>query len=158
MIDEKDVKIVNILQENARIPNAEIARQLEMAPSAVFERIRKLEESGIINGYEAKLNPEILGLGLVAFIFIRTDDNVGEHETANQIARLPWVQEVYDVAGEDCYVVKLRARNTQHLAELMREHFGKMKSILSTRTTIVLETIKESGKLPLETIQPKERK
>ncbi len=158
MINEKDLKIVNLLHENARIPNAEIARQMEMAPSAVFERIRKLEESGIITGYEAKLNPEILGLGLVAFIFIRTDDHVGAHETANEIARLPWVQEVHDVAGEDCYVVKLRARNTQHLAGLMREHFGKMKSILSTRTTIVLETIKESGKLPLETVQPKERK
>jgi Lrp/AsnC family leucine-responsive transcriptional regulator len=158
MISEKDLKIVNLLQENARIPNAEIARQMEMAPSAVFERIRKLEESGIITGYETKLNPEILGLGLVAFVFIRTDDHVGAHETAHAIARVPSVQEVHDVAGEDCYLVKLRARNTQHLAELMRVHFGKMKSIVSTRTTIVLETIKESGRLPLEIIESEERR
>jgi Lrp/AsnC family leucine-responsive transcriptional regulator len=158
MIDEKDLKIVNLLQENARISNAEIARQLEMAPSAVFERVRRLEESGIIAGYAARLNPESLGLGLVAFIFIRTDDRVGTHKTANEIAKLPGVQEIHDVAGEDCYLVKLRARDTQDLAAFMREHLGKMKSIRSTRTTIVLQTLKESGRLPLETIQPKERK
>jgi Lrp/AsnC family leucine-responsive transcriptional regulator len=158
MIDKKDLKIVNLLQGNARISNAEIARQLEMAPSAVFERIRRLEESGIIAGYAARLNPESLGLGLVAFIFIRTDDRVGTHKTANEIAKLPGVQEIHDVAGEDCYLVKLRARDTQDLAAFMREHLGKMKSIRSTRTTIVLQTLKESGRLPLETIQPKERK
>lgn len=158
MIDEKDLKIVNLLHENARIPNAEIARQLDMAPSAVFERIRRLEESGIITGYETKLNPEILGLGLVAFIFIRTDDRVGTHKTANAIAKLPGVQEIHDVAGEDCYVVKLRVRDTQDLAAFMQEHLGKMKSIRSTRTTIVLQTLKESGRLPLETIQFKGKK
>ena len=158
MIDIIDVKILNILQENARTSNAEIARQLEMAPSAVFERIRKLEERAVLKAYEARLDFLKLGLGLVAFIFIRTDDHVGEHETAKRIARIPEVQEVHDVAGEDCYVVKLRVRDTRHLARLMREHFGKMKSIVSTRTTIVLETIKESGRLPLETIESEERR
>jgi Lrp/AsnC family leucine-responsive transcriptional regulator len=147
MIDELDNKILNIIQKNARIPNAEIARQVDMAPSAVLERIRKLEERGIIMGYEARLNAEALGLGLVAFIFVRTDDQVGGLATARQIAKIPEVQEVHDVAGEDCYLVKVRVRDTRHLMKVMREHLGKMKSIRSTRTTIVLETIKESGKL-----------
>ncbi len=147
MIDELDNKILNIIQKNARIPNAEIARQVDMAPSAVLERIRKLEERGIILGYEPRLNPEALGLGLVAFIFVRTDDQVGGLATARQIAKIPEVQEVHDVAGEDCYLVKVRVRDTQHLVKVMREHLGKMKAIRSTRTTIVLETIKESGKL-----------
>jgi Lrp/AsnC family leucine-responsive transcriptional regulator len=147
MIDELDTKILNIIQKNARIPNAEIARQVDMAPSAVLERIRKLEERGIIVGYETRINAEALGLGLAAFIFVRTDDQVGGLATAKQIAKIPEVQEVHDVAGEDCYVVKVRVRDTQHLMKIMREHLGKMKSIRSTRTTIVLETIKESGKL-----------
>jgi len=147
MIDELDNKILNIIQKNARIPNVAIARQVDMAPSAVLERIRKLEERGIIMGYEARLNAEALGLGLVAFVFVKTDDQVGGIATARQIAKIPEVLEVHDVAGEDCYLVKMRVRDTQHLMKVMREHLGKMKAIRSTRTTIVLETIKESGKL-----------
>ena len=147
MIDEKDLKILNIIQENARTPNAEIARQLDVAPSGVLERIRKLEERGIIMGYEARLNAEALGLGLTAFVFVRTDDQAGRGATARQIAKIPEAQEVYDVAGEDCYLVKVRVRDTQHLMKVMREHLGKMKSVRSTRTTIVLETIKESSKI-----------
>jgi Lrp/AsnC family leucine-responsive transcriptional regulator len=146
MIDELDTKILNIIQKNARIPNAAIARQVDMAPSAVLERIRKLEERGIIMGYETRINAEALGLGLVAFVFVRTDDQVGGIATARQIAKIPEVQEMHDVAGEDCYLVKVRVRDTQHLAKVMREHLGKMKAIRSTRTTIVLETIKESSK------------
>jgi len=147
MIDEKDIKILNILQENARTSNAEIARQLDMAPSGVLERIRKLEERGIITGYETRLNAEALGLGLTAFIFVRTDDQAGRGATARQIAKIPEAQEVYDVAGEDCYLVKVRVRDTHHLMQLMREHLGKMKSVRSTRTTIVLETLKDSGRM-----------
>lgn len=147
MIDVLDAKILNIIRENARIPNAEIARQVEMAPSAVLERIRKLEERGIIVGYEARLNAEALGLGLVAFVFVKTDDRVGGTATAKQIARLPEVQEVHDVAGEDCYLLKVRVKDARHLMKLMREKLGKMKSVRSTRTTIVLETIKESNQL-----------
>ena len=153
MIDEKDLKILNILQENARTSNAEIARQLDVAPSGVLERIRKLEERGIITGYEARLNAEALGLGLTAFIFVRTDDQAGRGATARQIAKIPETQEVYDVAGEDCYLVKVRVRDTQHLMKVMREHLGKMKSVRSTRTTIVLETIKDSGKMVIPGIK-----
>jgi len=153
MIDEKDIKILNILQKNARTPNAEIARQLDVAPSGVLERIRKLEERGIITGYEARLNAEALGLGLTAFVFVRTDDQAGRGATARQIAKIPEAQEVYDVAGEDCYLVKVRVRDTQHLMKLMREHLGKMKSVRSTRTTIVLETIKDNGKMVIPGIK-----
>ncbi|MCI0691996.1 Lrp/AsnC family transcriptional regulator [candidate division KSB1 bacterium] len=147
MIDELDAKILNIIHKNARIPNAEIARRVEMAPSAVLERIRKLEERGIIEGYEARLNAEALGLGLVAFVFVKTDDRVGGTNTARQIAKIPEVQEVHDVVGEDCYLLKVRVKDTRHLMQLMREKLGKMKSVRSTRTTIVLETIKESSAL-----------
>src|SRR6478672_11712854 len=77
MIDRIDAEILRILQANARTSNAEIARQVGLAPSAVFERIRKLEERGVISGYEAKLNPRALGLGLVAYIYVRADEPVG---------------------------------------------------------------------------------
>ncbi|OGU55670.1 MAG: AsnC family transcriptional regulator [Ignavibacteria bacterium RBG_13_36_8] len=149
MYDEKDLKILNLLQNDARITNAEIARQVEMAPSAVLERIRKLEEKGIISGYEAKIDNNKLNLGLTAFLSIKTADRAGEITTALEISKIPEVQEVHHVAGDDCYLIKVKAKDNQALAKLMREKLGQISSITSTKTTIVLETVKESSKIPL---------
>jgi Lrp/AsnC family leucine-responsive transcriptional regulator len=150
MIDEIDAKILNIIQENSRTPNAEIARQVGMAPSAILERIRKLEERGLIQGYTVRLNARALGLGLLAYVFVRTDDRVGKVSTAEKLAEIPEVQEIHHIAGEDCYLAKVRTADTKSLGRLLREQFGAIKSIISTRTTIVLETIKESTTLPLQ--------
>lgn len=149
MIDELDAKILNILQKNARIPNAEIARQVALAPSAVLERIRKLEERGVIAGYEVRLDAAALGFGLTAFVFVKTEESLGGSTTTRQIAKLAEVQEIHNVAGEDCYLLKVRVQDTRHLMEFMREKLGRIKSVRSTRTTIVLETVKECRTLPL---------
>lgn len=152
MIDEIDMQILTMLQENARTPNAEIARQVGMAPSAIFERIRKLEARGIIQGYEARLNPQALGLGLLAFVFVRADERVGSMDTGALLAKIPEVQEVHHITGEDCYLVKVRTANTEALGRLLRDHFGTIEAVRSTRTTIVLSTLAESAKLPLEPV------
>jgi Lrp/AsnC family leucine-responsive transcriptional regulator len=149
MIDEIDASILTILQDDARTPNAEIARRVGMAPSAILERIRKLEARGTIQGYETRICPEALGLGLVAFIFVRADERVGQAEAGQQLAALPEVQEVHHVAGEDCYLVKVRVADTTALGRLLREQFGAIACVRSTRSTIVLSTIKESAQLPL---------
>ena len=147
MINEIDAKILHILQQDARIANAEIARHLDMAPSAILERIRKLEARGLIQGYEARLNPKMLDLDLLAFIFVRADEGVGSLNTGEVLAQMPEVQEVHHIAGEDCYLVKVRVANTEALGRLLRERFGRIATIRSTRTTIVLSTLKESGQL-----------
>ena len=153
MIDGTDTEILKILQSNSRTSNAEIARQVGLAPSAVFERIRKLEERGVIEGYGARLNPKVIGVPLLAFVFVRADDKSGA-ETAAEVAAIPEVLEVHDVAGEDCLLAKVRAADTEALGRLLRERFGRIDSITSTRTTIVLETVKESSALPIETASP----
>lgn len=152
MIDEIDRQILTIIRENARTSNAEIARRVGMAPSAIFERIRKLESRGIIEGYEARLNPQALGLGLLAFIFVRADERVGAMETGALMAEIPEVQEVHHIAGEDCYLVKVRVANTEALGRLLREQFGTIDAVRSTRTTIALSTIRESSQLPFELV------
>jgi len=149
MLDEIDLQILTIVQQNARITNADIARQIEMAPSAVLERIRKLEASGMIQGYEARLNAPDLDLGLLAFIFVRTDERGGAPETAQRLAEIPAVQEVHRVAGEDCYLIKVRTANTEALDRLLREDISPIEWIRSTRTTIVLSTVKETARLPI---------
>ncbi|HKG20848.1 MAG TPA: Lrp/AsnC family transcriptional regulator [Blastocatellia bacterium] len=154
MINEIDKQILMILQQNARTSNAELARQVGLVPSAVLERVRKLEERGIIEGYSVRLNARKLGLGLVAFVFVRTDDYVREDKAAGQLAAIPEVLEVHHVAGEDCFLVKVRAEDTEQLGRILREKIATIKSVRSTRTTIVLNTSKETRELPLELEPP----
>jgi len=149
MFDEKDSEILLILQKNARTSNAEIARQVGLAPSAVFERIRKLEQRGVIRGYRVELDPKAAGLGLLGFIFVRSNESAGGVETAKRLAQIPEVLEVHHVAGEDCFLVKVRAQDTEALGFLLRERLGRIATITSTRTTIVLETVKETCALPV---------
>jgi Lrp/AsnC family leucine-responsive transcriptional regulator len=156
MIDDIDLQILNILQQNARTSNAEIARQVEMAPSAVLERIRRLEARGVIQGYEARINPEALGLNILAFVFVRSTDFDGEAKTAELLADIPEVLEAHHIAGEDCFLMKVRARDTKSLGRLLRERIGSTGAVESTRTTIVLETVREGGRLPLSLPRPAE--
>ncbi len=149
MINEIDTKILNIIQQDARIANAEIARQVGLAPSAVLERVRKLEERGVIRGYAAEIDASQVGFGLTAFVFVRTSfcGSIGE-----ALARIPEVLEVHDVAGEDCYLLKIRAKNTDELGQFFREKLKLLPEIVSTRTTVVLQTIKETTALPLKNL------
>jgi Lrp/AsnC family transcriptional regulator, leucine-responsive regulatory protein len=149
MIDPVDLKILDSLQQDARIANVELARQVKMAPSAVLERVRKLEERGLIQGYEARLNAKTLGLGLVAFVFVRTDERAGSDATSKALAAIPEIQEIHDVAGEDCFLVKVRALDTEALGRVLRDRIGAIPTIRSTRTTIVLQTLKEIATIPL---------
>jgi|SRR5437867_1060584 len=155
MINDLDRQILTILQGNSRTSNAEIARKVGLAPSAVFERIRKLEERGVVQAYTARIEPHAVGLGLVAFTFVRSNDRPGGIQTAEKLAEIPEVLEVHHVAGEDCFLVKVRAADTEALGRLLRERLGKIGTITSTRTTIVLETVKESSELPI-TIEEEE--
>jgi len=150
MIDEIDRKILSMLQENAKITNAQIGRELKLAPSGIHERIKKLEQRGIITGYHASLDAAKLGYCVTAFIFVRTDDRVGSLSSANQLAKIAGAQEVHHIAGEDCYLVKLRCTGNEDLGRLLREKVGAIPSIKSSRTSIVMETVKEGGHLPLE--------
>ena len=147
MFDATDSHILSILQANARISNAEIARQLNMAPSAIFERIRKLEGRGVIVGYETRLAPKAVGLGLLAFVFVRSDERASAQGTGQRLTEFPEVLEVHHVAGEDCYLAKVRARDPEDLARILRERFGTIAELRSTRSTIVLSTLKESAAL-----------
>lgn len=149
MFDAIDGQILSILQENGRTTNADIARQLGMAPSAILERIRKLETRGVIQGYEARLAPKAVGLGLLAYVFIRSDERAGAESTGHLLTEVPEVLEVHHVAGEDCYLAKVRARDPEDLARILRERFGGIPQVRSTRTTIVLNSLKESTRLPV---------
>ncbi len=147
-LDETDLTILASLQPDARLQNTELARKVGMAPSAVLERVKKLEQKGIIKSYSTRIDPAALNLKLLAFIFIKSNNRPGDNTVAKQISKIPEVLEVHHIAGEDCFLVKVRTQDAQSLLQLMRNQFGKIPNITSTKTTIVLDTSKEDNYLP----------
>ncbi len=157
MIDDTDRQILTMLQSNARTPNAEIARQIEMAPSAVLERIRKLEDRGFVREYTARLDPKALDLSLLAFIFVATKSGTWQENTAEQLASLPQIEEVHHVTGEDCFLVKVRVKDTNALGDLLRDHIDEIESVAGTRTTVVLNSVKETSHICLSGIECRQK-
>jgi len=147
-MDETDIQILALLQPNAFLTNNELAKKIGMAPSAVLERIKKLEQKGIIEGYPTRIKPEALELKLLAFISVKSSEGPGKDSVAKQLQKIPEVLELHHIAGEDCYLLKVRTKDPQSLIQLMRDKF-KNPNILSTKTTVVLETLKETNQLPI---------
>jgi Lrp/AsnC family leucine-responsive transcriptional regulator len=150
-MDETDLQILSLLQPNSFLTNSELSKKVGMAPSAVLERVKKLEQKGIIEGYPTRIKPDALELKLLAFIFVKTSEGPGNASVARLLTKVPEVLELHHVAGEDCYLVKVRTKDPQSLIRLMREKF-KIPNLLSTKTTIVLETLKETNQLPIPKI------
>jgi Lrp/AsnC family leucine-responsive transcriptional regulator len=147
ILDKVDLSILRHMQENSRITNADLARELNMVPSAVLERVKKLEQKNVILQYTARLNPTPLRQKLLAFVFMKAADGLGCSTTGKELAKIPEVQEVHNIAGEDCYLVKIRTADSASLMALMRNRFSKIPNLVSTRTTIVLETVKEQQQI-----------
>lgn len=146
-LDEIDLKILRMMQENARINNAELAREVGMAPSAVLERVKKLEQKEVLISYHAKLNPMAIGQKMLSFIFIKVDEIIGDEHTGKLLAQIPEVLEVHDIAGDDGYLIKVRTQDALALVHLMRHSLSKIEGVISTRTIIVLQTVKEDTQL-----------
>jgi len=145
MIDDTDRKILRLLQDNARISNAEIARHVELAPSAILKRIRRLEDDKVIMGYETRVDRHKVGLDISSFVFISTGEKPGTLETGRKIAALPEVQDVHFTAGDFYYIAKISTRNSREYGEFIKK-LGQL-GIVDCKTTLILDTIKESFKL-----------
>lgn len=148
MIDNTSLKILQILQRKARIPNVEVSRKVGLAPSAVLERIRKMEKQGIIDGYEVRLNPERFNRSQVAFVHITTEPSK-TREIGEALSKIIEVQEVHFVTGGDCFLIKLRCENSETLGEILCNKIQAINGVTSTRTETVLATVKETNRIPL---------
>jgi Lrp/AsnC family transcriptional regulator, leucine-responsive regulatory protein len=147
-IDATDRQILELLQENSRITHAEIGRRVGLVPSSVCQRVRRLEQRGIVESYSCVLNGRALDVGLVAFVMIRTNDASTERGAGARLAAMPHVLEVHRVVGDACFIVKTRVRDTEAL-DAMLQVIATIPSVVSTRTTIVVRTMKETLHLPL---------
>ena len=128
---------------------AELGQHLELSAPATAERVRKLEERKVIVGYTALLNPEALGYSLVAFVAITLADQGKRAEFLKGIARLEEVVECHHVTGDDDYLLKLRCRSTRDLNRVLVDELKGKLGVGHTRTTIVLDTAKETVGVPI---------
>ena len=118
-----------------------------MAPSAVLGRIKKLEDRGIIDGYEVRLYPDHFNQAMIAFIQIKLKDPTVTQDTCRTLSKIENVQEVHQIAGEDCIMIKLRTSDTRELERLLSLKIYTVGNILSTKTSIALSTYKESAQI-----------
>jgi Lrp/AsnC family leucine-responsive transcriptional regulator len=149
MIDEADRRILGLLQENARLSNAELGKAVGLSASSVFERVKKLQKSGVIKRFVAVVDPTALGKPIAAFIRLTVAAPSGESYADCKLAFVqacrvePDVLECHGVAGEDCYILKVRLASPAALETLLDRLRSNMV-VSSSVSNIVLSTVKET--------------
>jgi len=136
MLDDRDLDIIAALQDDARATYADVAQRVGMSASAVHDRVRKLEHAGVIRGYRAIVDPQAVGLFVTALIAATPFDPGQPDDLPERVADFPEVEDCYSVAGEANYILKIHARTTADLEDLIRRL--REKAGVATRTTIVL--------------------
>ncbi|MCC7358611.1 MAG: Lrp/AsnC family transcriptional regulator [Anaerolineales bacterium] len=145
-LDDVDRRILDLLQANARRTNAEIAEDVGLTAPSVFERIRKLEQRGVIRGYTVQVDPQALGKPLTAFIRLTAAYDDRHAAGVQALAADPDVLECYSVAGEDCFIIKTRVSDPSALQALIHRIRGQL-TVLRSVTMIALSAVKEGGPL-----------
>ncbi|MEL7151744.1 MAG: Lrp/AsnC family transcriptional regulator [Pseudomonadota bacterium] len=145
MIDGKDREILSILLEDAAISKAEIARRVGLAASAVSERVRRMEGDDIIRGYEIRLDPDALDKPLLAFVFVTDAKPSQGFDTAAALSGVTGLEELHKIAGDDCYLLKIRASGTDELNAIIEQQINPVQSVTRVRTTIVLKSVAEKA-------------
>lgn len=131
-LDATDWRLLEALQQDGRASYAELARAVSMSPSAVAERVRRLEEAGVIAGYSAIVDPERVGLGILAFVRLRYP--TGNYKPFHDlVGATPEILEAHHVTGEDCFVLKVLARSMRHLEEVT----GRIAGLGAVTTSVV---------------------
>ena len=151
-IDSTDAKILEALQRDGRASHSAIAEEVGLSQPSVHERIKKLEQRGVIRGYTTIVDPEALDLGVLAFISARFNQWKTK-EVAAEIGEVPQVLEVHHIAGEDCLLVKVRCRSPADLEHVL-DRVWKSGAISGTKTTIAFSSFKETTVLPVEGCLP----
>jgi Lrp/AsnC family leucine-responsive transcriptional regulator len=137
--DAIDRQILLILREEGRASHAALAKAVGLSAPAVGERVRKLEQAGVIRGYRAVLDPDALGLDICAFVAIAPQPRKPATELVERLLSLPEIEELHAVAGNYAYIAKVRVPNTQALDGFLDRLF-MLEGVERTETTMVLRT------------------
>lgn len=147
-IDDIDAKILTLLQQNGRIKRNRIAEEVGLSVPSVSERMRKLEERGIIEGYHAVLDAKRLHLDITAFIRVQVDGSQSFPEFVRRATARPEVLEVHSCTGEGSHIIKIRTSTTTDLEKLLGD-IQRWPGVHGTITSVILSTYKETRELPV---------
>ena len=142
-MDEINKAILAQLIKNSRSTASEISKHVNLSVPAVAERIRKMETSGMINGYTVKLDRQQLGLQLIAFIMVTLDNTSSIANFRDKMVACPDVLECHHLAGQSDYLLKIRVENTDQLERFLMDVLKKTAGVASSNTFICLSTLKE---------------
>jgi Lrp/AsnC family leucine-responsive transcriptional regulator len=150
MLDSIDSKAIASLQQDGRVSWADLGSALGLSAPAAAERVRKLAENGTIRGFAAVLDPDAAGFPVLAFVAVTLASQGSRTTFLNAVRRHELIQECHHVAGDDDFLLKVRARSLSELEAVLADELKGRLGIARTRTTIVLGTAKETMRLPVE--------
>lgn len=157
-LDKIDRKILSILQSNGRLSNQEVAERVSLSPSPCLRRIKNLEEAGVIRQYIAVLDPDKIGLGLLAYVNVRLEKHSGSPadgshspraDFAASVANWPEVVACYAMTGEMDYLLRVHVEDMEHFSHFMMETLLKHSAVLDVKSSFALQRIKDTTALPL---------
>lgn len=151
-LDNIDRKILEILQINAKITNAQLAQEIGLSPAPTLERVKKLEKTGIIDKYYARVDPEKVGLGVQTFVMVSLK---GHNKTNIQvfldsIRDIREIVECHHVTGSGDFILKIIAEDIQRYQELMLDRVSEIPVVDNMQSMVVLSTFKDSKLLPIK--------
>ncbi|WP_186104629.1 Lrp/AsnC family transcriptional regulator [Burkholderia gladioli] len=150
-IDATDMKILQIVQENGRLSNAEIAEQISLSPSPCWKRLKRLESSGMIRGYQAMLDRRMLGFGVVAFVNISLDNHTQKVCRAFEagVMAMPEVIACHNTTGAHDYLLQILAEDFDTYSEFVLDRLRTLPGVKEMLSTVSMRELKSSVKLPL---------
>lgn len=150
-LDNVDLRILNLLQLNAKLTNKEIAQKVNLSATPVFERIKKLEKQGYIEKYVAVLNADLLGKSLTVFCNITLKEHTKAigNQFVGDIKSLKEVTECYNISGDYDFLLKIQVADMKGYQDFVLNRLGEIENIGSAHSTFVMGTIKQSYQLPI---------
>lgn len=146
-LDDVDRKILAILQKNGRTPLREISKEVGLAESTIYERIKRLKERGVIKKFTVILDPGALGFHILAVVLFKCKDGMYS-SVAEELKKYPEIVEVYETTGNYDMLVKIRTRSSEELNSFL-DKMGAIQGVEATHTMVVLKVHKETNELPL---------
>jgi len=149
-MDSYDLKILNRLMDHSRIKWADLAAEIGLSAPATAERVNRLVEQGVIKNYGVLVDAEKVGSELTAFVAVSLERPENRATFLELINQLEEVQECHHIAGEDDYLLKIRSKNTKDLDRVISHEIKGLNGVIRTKTTIVMDTTKETFRIPLQ--------
>jgi Lrp/AsnC family leucine-responsive transcriptional regulator len=151
MLDRTDWRILELLQRDGRLSNVELAERVSLSPSPCLRRLRALEEGGMIRQYVALLDPTKVGLGLLAYVSVSLEKRgkMASEAFAKAVLGWPEVVSCFAMTGDMDYLLRVQAADLEQFSRFMMDRLLKLTSVVDVKSTVVLETIKDTTALPL---------